>query len=191
MTDRETLRVLAVLRAAYPRFYAGITDGDIDGIAALWQELFAQDDYRIVTAAVKALICGDEKGFPPVPGQVKARIRQITRPQEMTEGEAWALGSKAIRNSAYESGAEFGRLPAGVQRIVGSPSQLRDWGAMDSGTVHSVVASNFQRAFRSRQERDRAYAELPPDVKALIHRIASCDAPEALPDSGKGQADGH
>ena len=133
--------------------------------------MFAGDDVQIVAAAVKALIASDEKGFPPVIGQVKARIRQITQPQEMTEGEAWALVAKAIRNSAYDSRKEFDALPEQIQRIVGAPSQLRDWGTMDSDTVHSVVASNFQRAYRVKAEQKRNYAALPPDVKATIGGI--------------------
>ena len=135
---------------------------------SLWSAMFSDDDFMIVAAAVKALIAGDEKGFPPVIGQVKARIRQITQPQEMTEGEAWALVAKAIRNSAYDSRKEFDALPEQIQRIVGAPSQLRDWGTMDSDTVHSVVASNFQRAYRVKAEQKRNYAALPSDVKAMI-----------------------
>ena len=39
---------------------------------------------------------------------------------------------------------------------------------MDSDTVHSVVASNFQRNFRVRQKADREMAALPADVRAMI-----------------------
>ena len=168
MNVAETSQIMDILAAAYPRFYSGNDAPDPEAVLSLWSAMFSDDDFMIVAAAVKALIAGDEKGFPPVIGQVKARIRQITQPQEMTEGEAWALVAKAIRNSAYDSRKEFDALPEQIQRIVGAPSQLRDWGTMDSDTVHSVVASNFQRAYRVKAEQKRNYAALPSDVKAMI-----------------------
>ena len=171
MNVAETSQIMDILAAAYPRFYAGNEAPDPEAVLSLWASMFAEDDFMIVAAAVKALIAGDTKGFPPVIGQVKARIRQITQPQEMTEGEAWALVAKAIRNSAYDSRKEFDALPEQIQRIVGAPSQLRDWGMMDSDTVHSVVASNFQRAYRVKAEQKKNYAALPPDVKAMIGGI--------------------
>ena len=171
MTSEETVKILSVLRGAYPQFYKNTTKQEAYDTINLWAEMFSDDDFLIVSAAVKALIAGDERGFPPVIGQVKARIRQITTPQEMTEGEAWALVAKAIRNSAYDSRKEFDALPEQIQRIVGAPSQLKDWGMMDSDTVHSVVASNFQRAYRVKAEQKKNYAALPPDVKAMIGGI--------------------
>lgn len=173
MTVTETSQIMDILAAAYPRFYAGNEAPDPEAVLSLWASMFAEDDFMIVAAAVKALIAGDTKGFPPVIGQVKARIRQITKPQEMTEGEAWALVAKAIRNSAYDSKKEFESLPQDIQRIVGAPSQLKDWGTMDSETVHSVVASNFQRAYRVKAEQKRNYDALPGDVKQIVTKIAS------------------
>ncbi|KAF5053583.1 Loader and inhibitor of phage G40P [anaerobic digester metagenome] len=172
MNVAETSQIMDILAAAYPKFYSGNDAPNPEAVLSLWASMFAEDDFMIVAAAVKALIAGDAKGFPPVIGQVKARIRQITKPQEMTEGEAWALVAKAIRNSAYDSLKEFDALPGDIQRIVGAPSQLRDWGTMDSDTVHSVVASNFQRAYRVKAEQKKNYEALPGDVKAMIGEVS-------------------
>lgn len=43
---------------------------------------------------------------------------------------------------------------------------------MDSETVHSVVASNFQRSYKAIAQREREIAKLPSDVKALVGKIA-------------------
>lgn len=182
MNRQETGIIMDILSTAYPRFYSGPDMPNPEHIMNLWAELFAEEAVEIVAAAVKALIAGDEKGYPPHIGAVKARIRQITRPQELTDGEAWALVAKAIRNSGYDSGAEFDRLPESVRRIVGTPSQLRDWATMDSGTVHSVVASNFRSAYRSLQDRRKLYDALPADVRALARRIAGERSMETLPE---------
>lgn len=172
MNREEVLMVMTVLRGAYPQFYRGITAKEAEATVSLWAEMFAEDDVAIVAAAVKALIATDDKGFPPHIGAVKAKVRQITQPSGMTPQEAWNLVAKAIRNSAYESREEYDNLPREVQRIVGSPNQLRDWALMDSETVHSVVASNFQRSFAARQKADNDFKALPRDVQAMIGSVA-------------------
>lgn len=172
MNREEVLMVMTVLRGAYPQFYRGITAKEAEATVSLWAEMFAEDDVAIVAAAVKALIATDDKGFPPHIGAVKAKVRQITQPSGMTPQEAWNLVAKAIRNSAYESREEYDKLPREVQRLVGSPNQLRDWALMDSDTVHSVVASNFQRSFSIRQKADNDFKALPRDVQAMIGSVA-------------------
>lgn len=172
MTRQETGIIMDILATAYPRFYAGPDAPDPEKAVALWAEMFAEDDVAVVAAAVKALIATDDKGFPPHIGAVKARVRQITQPSGMTPQEAWNLVAKAIRNSAYESREEYDRLPREIQRLVGSPNQLRDWALMDSDTVHSVVASNFQRSFSIRQKADNDFKALPRDVQAMIGSVA-------------------
>lgn len=172
MTRQETGIIMDILATAYPRFCAGPDAPDPEKAVALWAEMFAEDDVAIVAAAVKALIATDDKGFPPHIGAVKAKVRQITQPSGMTPQEAWNLVAKAIRNSAYESREEYDKLPKEIQRLVGSPNQLRDWATMDSETVHSVVASNFQRSFAARQKADNDFKALPRDVQAMIGTVA-------------------
>ena len=172
MNQTETLKIMAVLRGAYPAFYRDMSRKEAESVAALWAEMFAEDDVAVVAAAVKALIATDDKGFPPHIGAVKAKVRQITQPSGMTPQEAWNLVAKAIRNSAYDSREEYDKLPKDIQRLVGSPNQLRDWALMDSDTVHSVVASNFQRSFSIRQKADNDFKALPRDVQAMIGSVA-------------------
>ena len=99
MTIEETAQVMDILTTAYPRFYSGKDAPDPEKALMLWASMFEADDVGVVMAAVKALIACDGKGYPPHIGAVKARIRQITIPQEMTEAEAWALVSRAIKNA--------------------------------------------------------------------------------------------
>lgn len=194
MTDLEAADVMDVLKKFYPAFYAKWTDMERLEMAEVWAVIFIDDDVRIVMAAVKAFYASDEKGFPPVPGQIRAKINLILDNGELSEAEAWNLIAKAIRNSGYHSREEFDKLPPILQKLVGSPNQLRDWANMPTETVHSVVASNVQRAFRTVSERERIYKALPPDVKELVTQIAAAKAmpelpreePEVLPPKVKG-----
>ena len=182
MTFEETGIIMDILTTAYPRFYSGPDAPDRTKTLTLWAEMFIHDDVALVAAAVKALIETDAKGFPPHIGAVKAKRRLITGGDELTEAEAWGMVAKAIRNSAYGSREEFEKLPSAIRRIVGSPSQLREWAQMDSETVHSVVASIFQRSYKVVAQREREIAKLPPEVKALVGKLADDRKMDALPE---------
>lgn len=172
MNRTDVLKIMAVLRGAYPQFYRGVSRQEAEDTVSLWAEMFADDDPALVAAAVKALIASDERGFPPHIGAVKNAMRDLVRCGELDETEAWDLVRRAVSDGIYGAGEAFRRLPEEVRRIVGSPSQLREWALMDSETLHSVVASNFQRAYRARRERDRREALLPGDVRRVISGVA-------------------
>lgn len=188
MTRDDVIKIMSVLRGAYPHFYRDISKQEAYDTINLWTDMFSNDDASIVAAAVKSLIDGDDKGFPPTIGQVKAKIRLLVRSDELTEAEAWNLVSKAVKNGLYGSVEEFEKLPPAVKRIVGSPSQLRDWASMDSETLHSVVASNFQRSYKVVATREKEIAALPDDVKKLIN-FAMNKEPEALPPAYESHED--
>lgn len=173
MTRQETGIIMDILTTAYPAFYNGRNAPDMRMTVNLWAEMFAEDDVKIVAAAVKALIATDDKGFPPHIGAVKGRIRQISNRDEMTEQEAWALISKALRDGYYNAEAEFAKLPPLVQDVVHDPRQLREWSMMDEATVQSVVASNVQRSFRAKAQSRRDFEALPKDVQALAKTFAT------------------
>ncbi len=170
MTYRETLQIMAILKTAYPNYYKG--GSDLEQAAALWAELFADDDVLVVAAAVKAFIVNDNKGFPPVIGQIKTMVCDLTSPKEMTELEAWGLVSAALRNSLYNSEDEYRKLPPVIQRIVGSPSVLREWAQSDINELQTVIASNFQRSYRAMAKSEREFIALPQSTKDILSKLA-------------------
>ena len=172
MTYEETLAIMSVLKAAYPGYYKDMKRNDAEAVVGLWTEMFKDDPVAVVAVAVKAHIANDKKGFPPHIGAIKEAILKIQRPDEMTEMEAWALVDKATRNAKYEAQAEFDKLPPLIQRLVGSPNQLREWAMMESDKVASIVSSNFQRSFRARASSEREFLALPADVKNAMAEIA-------------------
>lgn len=188
MTRAETVKILSVLRGAYPQFYRGIGKDEAEDTVNLWTSMFADEPYQVVSSAVKALIVSNDSSFPPVIGQVKAKIKKITSPDEMTEGEAWGMVYNSLRNSSYNSVEEFGKLPAMLQRLVGSPNQLREWSQMDVETVQSVVASNFQRSYKVRAAQQREFDALPGDVKAFVAQLAGeMTMGKSLPSGATGE----
>lgn len=179
MTREDTIKILSVLRGAYPAFYRDITKQEAESTIALWESMFDEEPYELVGAAVKAFISGDAKGFPPAIGQIKERIRQITQPEDMTEQEAWSLVSKALRNSTYGSEEEFEKLPPVLQAVVHDPGQLRQWAMSPAEDVETVIASNFMRSFKAKQKVSKEYMALPTSVKQLMITAGYRSSPAA------------
>lgn len=75
MTKEETLRVLAILKAAYPASYNGMTKREANGTVAVWCMQFADVPVDIVLMAVQKLISTNK--FPPAISEVKDKIGSI------------------------------------------------------------------------------------------------------------------
>ena len=181
MTKKEMAEIMAVMQLNYPDSFRDMSDKAVNGRINLWLMQFRDDDYMEVYAAVMAHIATDTNRFMPPVGVIKAKLTEIRMPDEMTPQEAWALVSRATRNSAYNSGEEFAKLPPVVQRIVGSPNQLREWSQMDTDTLQSVVSSNFQRSYKVRSASEREYLALPSAVKQALTQIADGKKMPELP----------
>ena len=173
MNLQQTKLVLGVLYAAFPSFYKDIRQEAVNSISKLWQEMFADDDFSVVMAAVKSLIATKVDGFPPTIGSVKEQIEKMKYPNQMTEMEAWDLVNKACRNSSHHAREEFEKLPEVIQKTIGSPDQLRVWAQMDEGTVNSVIASNFMRTFKVKQSQQKEINMIPNDVKTFLESMSS------------------
>lgn len=187
MNKTETAKIISILQINYPDNFRGKSEAAIEANVNLWARAFADDAYAVVSAAVMSHIVSDTNRFMPPVGIIKAKIAEMLKPDEMTEQEAWGLVAKALRNSTYGADEEYAKLPPTVQRAVGGASQLRDWAMMDTETVQSVVASNFQRSYRVTSQRERDWEKLPSGVKQFVeelteHSFGRLDAPMTNPE---------
>lgn len=173
MTKQDTYQVLAVLQAFYPDAFRGMTDAAVQLKVALWQEQFADEPATLVQAAVKAYVSTDKKGFMPVPGQIKEQITILRDKGGLNEQDAWELVTKALCNSSYGSVEEFAKLPADVQRAVGSHNMLRSWAAVNISELQTVIASNFKRDYRAIVAQKKDFAKIPEAVKQLAEAPAT------------------
>lgn len=172
MTLTESIEVLAVLKAAYPHSFQKMSKSDYEATVSLWARLFAADPASEVAAAVDALLATRTVGYSPTPGEVKEQMQRLRTQDELDEGAAWALVSKACSDGLYHYKEQYAKLPPEVQDAVGAPEQLREWAKLDVETVQSVVASNFQRNYRARQTRRKELEKLPPNLRPVISGLA-------------------
>ena len=185
MTFAETLRLLAIIRVAYPSFHNNTDKNGQTDVELLWADMFKDEPFELVSAAVKTYIASDEKGFPPHVGAIKAAIAKLTQPQALTEAEAWNIVRGKMSNCVTR--ADFLSLPPAIQRAVGSASQLNQWAMTDIKSL-SVTQSNFMRSYRAALEAEQERAKIPKDVLAVIegHRQAMLLEQEA---QGEGEGE--
>lgn len=151
--------------------YPNYKPNNISETVDVWNMMLSDYDYNLVAMALKAYILSDTSGFAPSIGQLVSKIQTLTKPQELSEMEAWSLVSKAIRNSGYNSVEEFANLPVLVQRAVGLPDQLRTW-ALDENYNEQVVASNFMRCYRTELNRHYELERMPNEIREFIKNIS-------------------
>lgn len=75
MTKKEALQILAILKAAYPSSYNGMTKEEATGTVSVWCMQFSDVPVDIVLMAVQKLISTNK--FPPAISEVKAKIESI------------------------------------------------------------------------------------------------------------------
>ena len=166
--------------------YPNYKPNNISETVDVWNMMLSDYDYNLVAMALKAYILSDASGFAPSIGQLVSKIQALTKPQELSEMEAWSLVSKSIRNSGYNSVEEFANLPVLVQRAVGLPDQLRTW-ALDENYNEQVVASNFMRCYRTELNRHYELERMPNEIRELIKKI-SADAHKARIEGKRAEA---
>ena len=167
MTREETVKIIRIMVDSYPNYKPNNISETVD----VWHMMLSDYDYNLVAMALKAYILSDTSGFAPSIGQLVAKIQTLTKPQELSEMEAWSLVNKAIGNSSYDYVNEFYKLPPIIQKCVGNSMQLHKW-AMTENLNKEVVSSNFMRSYRTMVARQEEYMEMPQEIREVISTIS-------------------
>lgn len=75
MTRQEAIKILSILKAAYPNSYRGMTKEEANGTINIWAMQFVKIPYSVVSIAIHKLI--SKNTFPPSISEVKSQIRNL------------------------------------------------------------------------------------------------------------------
>ena len=164
MTVNDARKIIAVMLVSYPNF----KPIDTELMATTWADMLNEYSYEQVSVALKCYITTDTSGFAPSIGQLIDKLKTVEQPQELNELQAWGLVRKAINNSGYHSEEEFAKLPPLVQKAVGTPGQLKQWGMSDIESIETVAQSNFMRTYRAVAKREDEVSRMPIEIRKLI-----------------------
>ncbi|MFW5646131.1 MAG: replicative helicase loader/inhibitor [Acetivibrio ethanolgignens] len=95
VTRDETKQILMRISSVYPNWKP---QADLKFVVETWCEYLEEYSYEQIRAALKVYIATDTSGFAPSIGQLIDKLHTISRPQELSEMEAWELVSRALRN---------------------------------------------------------------------------------------------
>ena len=170
MTREETIKILMVVQAAYPNY----KPPDKTVTVNLWYEMLLDYSYQQVSAAVKAYIRTDKRGFAPSIGDIIDKLQMLFGGNQIDEVQAWGIVWNAICNSGYHAEEEYEKLPELIKKTVGSAGQLRQWALseVDDKTI-SYWKSDFQRLYRTFQQKERELKKLTPELLQLIQNHTS------------------
>lgn len=166
MTVNDARKIIAVMLVSYPNF----KPIDTELMATTWADMLNEYSYEQVSVALKCYITTDTSGFAPSIGQLIDKLKTVEQPQELNELQAWGLVRKAINNSGYHSEEEFAKLPPLVQKAVGTPGQLKQWGMSDIESIETVAQSNFMRTYRAVAKREDEVSRMPKEIRQLIQQ---------------------
>ena len=71
MTRQDTLRLMAVLRAAYPSYYTKMSRDDLEAVVSLWTEMMADVPVESALLACKNIIGSRMDTYPPSIGEIR------------------------------------------------------------------------------------------------------------------------
>ena len=170
MQRDEIIVILGTLKTAYPKFYTDMSKQEMMNTIDLWTEMFAHEDAKLVTVAVKNLI--NTFKWVPTIADIKEEMYKLTETKNESPIELWNCIKKAIRNSAYNSYDEFQKLPEAAKTFVGSPNQLREW-ALSTDYNDGVVKGQFLKQIEVIQKREKDNKLMLPQVKNIIEQLTS------------------
>jgi len=166
MNSIETAKILGTMTALFPNFK--ISEDEYTNTLKSWAIVFADYDYKTIEQALLMFVRTSGSAFAPSAPQLLAMTQKPAEMAQMNPIEAWGLVNKAVRRSIYYAEEEFEKLPAAIQKTVGSADQLRAWAMSEEDTLETVIASNFQKTYRATLDRQREINLMPGSVQAIV-----------------------
>lgn len=168
MDRQETKQILMRLQTLFPNFK--VTDATI--MIDTWQEYLADYSYNDVKGAIKIFVSTDKSGFAPSISQIIGIIQDAYDDGRMTDMEIWDAVYKAC--SGYDCIEEYNKLPAILQRVVGSPQVLKQWGMTSTQELFSyvrpIVTKSYNEVYtQQKNKRIMGIEEVPNMIESSAY----------------------
>lgn len=188
MTREGIIGILSILKTAYPSHFSKLSKQDAENTINLWASMFAQEDGRMVSYAVKQLIATNV--FPPTIAEVRGVLVEAKNGQGLDSIMAWGQVQDAIRRFGYTRGEEaLSSMHPATAEVV------RRLGWLDLCKSENAIAdrAHFIKLFEGKQSKDRQVAMIPPEVKEGISRLVEdkdlvrfCEDVTKFPEKAEG-----
>ena len=166
MTREETIQVLSILKAAYPKFYANLTRESAMQIIELWSVMFADDEVDHVKTALYKQIA--TRAFPPAIADIRKAMLFVTETNENDLGEAWGEVMKAVRNFGYIRETE---ALESLNSITRKAVESMGWQNICMSENLMADRAHFFKIYETMEKRDKENMLLPAQLKEQMARL--------------------
>lgn len=174
MNIAETQKILALIYASFPNFHPA----DPALTVQVWQKVLEPDEYQNIEDALMVYMRTDTSGFAPSPGKLHMMIADRMS-DEIDEGEVMTMLTLASRNANYGFQEEYDRMPRELQKAIGSPTNIRNWGQMSQEQL-SYAFNNVVKAYKRNIHEEKVRLA---SVGTNLEKLEVSDRLKALTDS--------
>ena len=142
MSREDIKRLLGMITITYPNFKLNDPSLAVD----VWHRILEPDDAQNIFDAFSVYARTDTSGFAPSPGKLHMMIADRLS-DEIDEGEIMTMLTLASRNANYGFQEEFDKMPKALQKAIGSPTNIRNWGQMSQEQLNYAF-NNVVKAYK-------------------------------------------
>ena len=167
--DRSGVKkMLAILKAAYPKTYGNMTTEEMTDTVNLYTDMFSEYDETVVAHALKNYIKKNQ--YPPTIAGIIERLDLVMGKQ--TPADYWnELTASAKKHNWYYFPQEaFDSLSDACKRWIGRPSTLKELYMIDGNIFSTVVRGEFLKTIGAVIASEEALKTLPDEVKIAIQK---------------------
>ena len=176
MTREDTIKVLSILKTAYPRFYANMSKTDAENTINLWHLMFSAEDVELVKLALYKLISVDE--FPPDIASVRKALTETQIGYVPDAGEAWGSVIEAIRKYGFTREREALETMNPMARIA---VKRMGWLNLCMSEDSMADRAHFLKIYSAIEKQESERRQMPIAIQERIERNIALYNPKEEP----------
>lgn len=175
MKRENVIKILTLLKTAYPRYYKDTSKTEAQNTILLYQTMFEDDDLELVLIAIKELI--NTFQYPPTIADIKNKMYSLKHLNDIDTDNSslWNIFAKACSHSAYNSKEEYDKLPRILQKFAGSPERLFNYSQLQTSEFETVIKGQFLKQIEILRAREKEEEQMLPDVRKELKRLQTVD----------------
>lgn len=163
MTPQETLKILSLIKTAYPRFSEGV---DTKHMANLWHEMLSDLNYEQTQQALKRWIVTER--WSPSIADIRKMVAEANSDTVGDWTEGWNQVTSAIRKYGYY---DEGKALDSMDKITRDCVKAIGWMNLCQSTEIGVERGHFRTMYEQRKNNIRKCETIPDALKSPVERL--------------------